>query len=160
MKKILATIAAALVVVGCTTTQTLTPEKQAIDRVFAADASFAKNSTSVAQLVIKEKTISLAGCPADFIAAYKSNISAWEKMEAIEKKMYAANQENAARDIKAFLASYASDAPKAFVEMKSKWPQFAEELDKAFEDIERTKAAYKTVGAKYSSVYPSSGGLF
>jgi hypothetical protein len=160
MKKILSLAAVALILVGCASTETITPERQAIDRVFAADVNFARNSSSVRQLVLNQKTLSLAGVPTEFANAYKANIAAWEKMEAIEKKMYVVDQAKAARDINVFLNGYAVNSLRAFAAFRAEWPQFSEELDKAFQEIERTRVAFKAIGATHFAVYPTPSSWF
>lgn len=162
MKKIVLSLIAAVILAGCSSTPetVVSPERVAIDRVFAADANFARNSTSIAQLVVKQKSLSLAGTPADFMSAYKDNIAAWQKMEAIEAKMYAVDTPRASADINRFLNNYMSNPVNAIIDLQRRWPQFSDELSAAFAAIQASRTAYINIGVRHSAAYPSGSNWF
>jgi hypothetical protein len=76
MKKILILLCACIVLVGCQSTPQKPPETIAIESVYNIDKNLVSDSKTIAEVVSKAESISLAGCPANFVKAYQANISA------------------------------------------------------------------------------------
>ncbi len=159
MKKILSLLAACFALTACESTAPVSAEKTAIDAVYATDSTISNKATSIGQVVLMMKSTNISSCPKDFQKAYENRISAWSKLESIEKKMYAKDQKKALSDVSDFLDTYGSDRGKAFVNLKLKWAEFAADIDKASSEIISANAELITSGIKYSAVYPKSGGI-
>jgi len=161
MKNIAMILCAASLLCGCVNTPQKSPECIAIETVYTVDRDIAANSKTIAEALAKEKSISLAGCPADFTKAYKANIAAWEKMADIEKKMYASgNISKAVSDIKDYLSKYQSDPTAAAVNLKTQWTSLSQSIDSAAAEIARTFGEYTSIGAKYGAIYGKSNNIF
>lgn len=159
MKRVLVLIVAAMALCACQTPQ-LTPEQSAVDRVLIADASYAKTSTTFAQFVTSAETTNLAGCPKNFVSAFQDGIAAWKKMADIEKQMYALDRTKAMSDIKAFLGEYPTNPMNAIIVLKKKWPQFSQQLDKAFAEVREAFTKYTLIASELGVAYPAASGIF
>jgi len=146
---------------SCADTPQQSPECVAIETVYAIDREIAANSKTIAEALAKEKSIPLAGCPADFAKAYRANIAAWEKMAEIERKMYSSgNIAKAVSDIRDFLAKYQSDPTAASVGLKQQWSSLSDAIDSAASEIAQTFGEYTSIGAKYGAIYGKPQTLF
>ena len=154
MKKIIILVCACLTLLGCQTTAQKSPEALAIESVYKIDQSIVANSKTIAEVVAKAESISLAGCPQDFVKAYKANIDAWRKMADIERQMYASgNIAKASADISRFLYDYQTNPSQAGVRLKKDWPALSNEIDTALADITKTFTDYTSIGTEYNVVY-------
>jgi|GEM_PF-774062 len=160
MKKLLLLLTFAATLVGCNSTTQQTPEKTAVDRVYAIDSQICGNSGSIAEVASKAQSVDLTGTPANFASAYKANTKAWLALADIEKQMYAANITKAQSDVKTFLSDYTSNPTKASVFIQNAWPQFSNQIAAALTKIVSTKADYTSIGASYGSVYPKTSSWF
>ena len=156
MKKFMASLFAASVVLAGCATAPLSPEQVAIDNVLKVDSTLAGNSVSIAQVSSAVETISMGSVPKAFKDAYKENVSAWKSFAELEKKMYAADLEKAQSDIKSFLGEYGSNPTKAIVDLKSKWPQFEKQLDEIFEKLRNAYTGYTTSATTFGVPYPDN----
>lgn len=155
----MALIIAAMALCACQTKE-LTPEQSALDRVLIADASYAKTSTTFAQVVTSAETTNLAGCPKNFVSAFQDGVAAWKKMADIEKQMYALDRARAMSDIKDFLGEYSTNPLNAIIVLKKKWPQFAQQLDKAFGELREAFTKYTLLASEQGVAYPAASGMF
>ena len=155
MKKILILLCACIVLVGCQSTPQKPPETIALESVYNIDKNLVSDSKTIAEVVSKAESISLAGCPANFVKAYQANISAWQEMANVERKMYASgNISKASSDIQRFLSDYEKNPTLATVRLKSEWPALANQIDSAMFDITKTFTKYTSIGAEYNAVFP------
>lgn len=144
---------AAFALTACESTPQQTPEQMAIKSVYSLDAKICRNSRSAAEAVAKMQSIRLTGCPSAFADAYADYIKAWEKMTAVEKKMYDANMQKATPDMESFMSAYPDNPVKAVVELKKQWPALSTDIDNANAAIQKAFAVFTSVGARYDVVY-------
>ena len=155
MKKILILLCACIALTGCQTNPPKPPETLAIEYVYNIDKNLISNSKTISEVVAKAESISLAGCPEEFVKAYKANILAWQKLAVVEKEMYASgNIAKASSDIQRFLSDYENNPTLASVRLKSEWPALANQIDSAMFDITKTFTKYTSIGAEYNAVFP------
>ncbi len=160
IKYLVCALVAAFALTACESTPQETPEQMAIKSVYALDAKICNNSRSAAEVVAKLQSIRLTGCPAPFADAYAENIKAWEKMAAVEKKMYDSNMQKATDDMEKFMKGYSDDPNKSIVELKKQWPAMSAEIDAANAAIQKAYAAFTSAGARYDVVYKKDSSLF
>lgn len=146
---------------GCESTPQKSPETLAIESVYNIDQTIIASSKTIAEVVAKAESISLAGCPQSFVKAYNANINAWKEMADIERKMYATgNISKASSDIRRFLSDYQTNPSQAGVRLKKEWPALSSEIDTALADITRTFSQYTSIGTEYNAVYNRQKNLF
>lgn len=159
MKRLLALVSASFALCACNSGIQETPEQLAIQSVYGINSKVIDGSKTAAEVVAKLQSVRLNACPAVFVDSFRDYIKAWEKMSEIEKKMYAVNMQKAASDMASYMDTYAGKPQEAAVQLKAKWPTFAEEIDKANSAITKAFTDLQVVGSRYNAVY-SNGGLF
>ena len=153
MKKILLlTAVLASMLFGCQSTPP-SPESVSISAVYAFNMNTLDNSNSPSAIVAKLKSVSLIGCPKDFIDAYNRYVSAWAGFAQLEKKMYAQDLKKADVDFASFISEYQSNPSEATVKLKQDWKSLAGEIDVIAGELSRSFADLKVVGAKYDVPY-------
>ena len=161
MKKLAIILCMCFALFGCESTPQKSPETLAIESVYNIDQTIIASSKTIAEVVAKAESISLAGCPQSFVKAYNANINAWKEMADIERKMYATgNISKASSDIRRFLSDYQTNPSQAGVRLKKEWPALSSEIDTALADITRTFSQYTSIGTEYNAVYNRQKNLF
>lgn len=144
--------------VACNSTPE-SPEQMSVTAVYNMDVEICGSSRACSEIVAKLQSVKMTSCPADFADAFRSYVKAWEKMSEVEKKMYLVDMNKATSDMASFVSTFRNDKPKAVVELKNNWKQFAVDIDKATAEISKAQTKLLIVGTKYGAVYPK-GGLF
>ncbi len=155
MKKTLLALIASIALFGCQSEPQPTPEKLAVEAVYAVDSKICDGSRTIAEVASKADSVNLKGAPQDFTLAYKANVAAWKKFAELEKKMFATNMSKAGDDVKNFISDYTSNPSKASVNLQKAWPQFANEIGACVAEVAKTNSEYKSAGARVGAVYPS-----
>lgn len=125
-----------------------------IERVFTEDQLVANTNSNRSTIAQEMSEISLDGTPNDFRVAYVDHIYAWEKIGKLddllknlqsEKRMNDAAAEGVLATIFGSDASPFSDHLSTIKELKSRRPEFSEQVSITFQTLKRIAAQY---GAK------------
>ncbi len=160
MKKLIPLLSVCAIFSACHTPTQQTPEGMAIEAVYSVDQKIISTSTTISEVSAKMQSVSLTGCPPEFVDAFRSNIKAWIKFSDVEKKMYTANMTKAQADIRNYLSECQSNPSKAAVELRKQWPSLTKEIDYCTSEIAKTFSEYTLVGAKFDAVYNKGKNLF
>lgn len=160
MKKIISFLLTCVALAGCATQPQQSPEQMSIEAVYSVDQKIIATSKTIAEVVAKAQSISLTGCPPEFIDGYRANVKAWVKFADVEKKMYTTNITKAQSDIEKFLSQYQTNATQATVDLIKEWPSMSAEINSSVSNIIKTFTEYTTIGAKYGAIYNRQKNFF
>ncbi len=132
------------------------PEAVSIDAVYVYNMGVLANSNSPSAIVAKLRSVSLIGCPADFVNAYNNYVEAWSGVAKLEKKMYSENLKKADSSFEDFINTYQNNSSEAVVTLKKDWKPLSSEIDSATSSLAKSFTEMKIVGARYNVVYKSS----
>ncbi len=135
------------------------PEAVSITAVYTFNMGVLDNSNSPSAIVAKLKSVSLIGCPTDFVNAYNRYVNAWGGFANLEKKMYSENLKKADSTFANFIASYQDNPSEAVVKLKSEWKTLAPEIDTVSAELGKSFTDLKIIGTKYDVAYISSSWL-
>ena len=122
-----------------------------IEHVLQRDTTTTKGVKTVADIVVRMKTIDLSGCPNDFRAAYTTHIHAWELMAEVEKEAiaYKANFESAGAFVEAFIRGAmmdpfgkAKESYAAKKELKANYQKASTQVRNTFHRVEEIAVSY------------------
>ncbi len=153
MKKYIYVLCAAFALSGCAGSGYVSPEKVAVDSVYAYNMSVLDNSGSPSAVVAKLNSANLAGCPAPFAEAFGRYSAAWGGFAALERQMYEQDLKKADSTLANFISSYQNNQTRALVDLKAAWPEMASRIDAAGASLARAFAELKSAGARYNAVY-------
>ena len=153
MKKILFLIFAISTLLSGCQSKMPSPEEVAITSVYAFNMSVLNNSVSPVEVVSKLNSVSLTGCPQDFISAYKKYSDAWASFEPLAKKMYADNLDKANADLRAFIQNYQQNPSVAALKLKQQWTTLSPEIDTCCAELAKAFSLIKSLGVKYNAAY-------
>jgi hypothetical protein len=111
-----------------------------IERVLAEDRAVPTQATSIADVVVRMRSINTAGCPNEFKAAYLAHIHAWEAMAAVEQQVNAfkARNDSTGVMVESFIRGFLGDPLGKASEVAAEQSELARDYNAANRQIKAT----------------------